>query len=652
MRHHVTSAFEFQTTGILLAGSGEHEIRVLGAIGTPTPPGSAMKEAIGADAEVFAPYFSGAVKGDQQDPDERPFHPEMPAPFLTRSGELAFLERDWSGIDLDSVVIPALPETPGEDPVDRWRRVLGSDARDGNDVVELIDGPETFRAMHAAILTATGPEHYVYLLGWWLDLDEPLDVPTTGPACPPPPRTGPSTIRSLFTAASAAGVQVRVVLWDQVGTKNSAEVAFVNSLANGAAVLDNHQFASLIGSHHQKVVVVKGDDGVIAFCGGLDVNMDRICPRGAPGPVAGSASGEGDEPAPADQPVTVASSGGSGGRGNPQHDIHCRIAGPAAHDLLGVFVKRWLSTREHVALDAAKGPLRGIAEPVPGSAGPAVVRVGETYNADATLPPPPSPPPWPWWPAAGPQSFRDRTVQEILIPVIAGARRFIYIEDQYLIGMCAAEAIRNALPNVDHVTILIAASEISDLPRRWELRKRFLDRIRSHSEAAKLRVFFLCDPAAQGMARFGDHTYVHAKTLVADDEIAVIGSANVNRRGWEHDSEVVAAVVGAGRDGTPVARRLRTRQWAEHLGVPQAAVADPIASKGLWTTAPARRVCPYDPTADTDPLSHRLIGEDAIDPPFPLATAPCCAIHPASCPPGTPPPTTTPAPVSTPVPTP
>ena len=91
------------------------------------------------------------------------------------------------------------------------------------------------------------------------------------------------------------------------------------------------------------------------------------------------------------------------------------------------------------------------------------------------------------------------------MPVIAAARRFIYIEEQYLIGMCAAEAIRLALPNVDHVTILIAASEISDVKRPWELRKRFVDRIASHPEGHKLRVFVLCDPRADGAARFGPH---------------------------------------------------------------------------------------------------------------------------------------------------
>lgn len=41
---------------------------------------------------------------------------------------------------------------------------------------------------------------------------------------------------------------------------------------------------------------------------------------------------------------------------------------------------------------------------------------------------------------------------------------------------------------------------------------------------------------------FGRHTYVHPKCWVFDDELAVIGSANCNRRRWEHDSEIGAFV--------------------------------------------------------------------------------------------------------------
>jgi hypothetical protein len=118
MRRHVTNAFEFQSSGLLLAGDGEHAIRVLGAFGQPATEVDPAKEAIGVDASVYEPYFSGAVQGDQQDPDARPFHPVVAAPHLTRDGQLEFLTRDWSGIDLDTVRIPVLPETPAqEDPI-------------------------------------------------------------------------------------------------------------------------------------------------------------------------------------------------------------------------------------------------------------------------------------------------------------------------------------------------------------------------------------------------------------------------------------------------------------------------------------------------------------------------------------------------------
>ena len=71
--------------------------------------------------------------------------------------------------------------------MNRWLGVLGPNLRSGNDTRELIDGPEAFAAMRRAIGTAQGAGHYVYLLGWWLDLDVPLDGPGT-------------TIRQLFTA--------------------------------------------------------------------------------------------------------------------------------------------------------------------------------------------------------------------------------------------------------------------------------------------------------------------------------------------------------------------------------------------------------------------------------------------------------------------
>jgi phosphatidylserine/phosphatidylglycerophosphate/cardiolipin synthase-like enzyme len=519
---------------------------------------------------------------------------------LQRDGRIG--PRTWTHLDTFAPTSPT-PGPPIDDLVGRWRAVLGPTFRDGNNVVELIDGPETFRAMLSAMRTATGEGHYIYLLGWWLDLAESLDVPPPPGSQCPSSRGGPATVRALFTSASEAQVQVRAVLWDQIGTKNSAEVRFINSLTNGAAVLDNHQLAPTLGAHHQKVLVVKGERGLVAFCGGIDINCDRICPAG------------------------VCPGGGSGGSasannaGQPHHDVHCAIAGPSAHDVLGVFIKRWMAAADHEALDRRRGPLKGLGEPVPSAVGHTLVRIGETFNATARLP------------GGVRRTFRDRSVQEILLAVIGAARQFLYIEDQYLIGMCAAEAIRRAMPALTHVTILIAPSELLpglNLPRRWELRRAFIDHIRASADGHKLRVFTPMTPGRHGEGQFGPHTYVHAKTLIADDEMAVIGSANVNRRGWEHDSEVVAAI--GGPYNTAVARKLRLRLWAEHLAVSEAAVSDPIASKDLWLTAPTRRVRPYDPLGGKDPLWEQGISVDTIDPGMPLAAAPCCVIHGPSCP--------------------
>ncbi|HEY3438668.1 MAG TPA: phospholipase D-like domain-containing protein, partial [Actinotalea sp.] len=46
----------------------------------------------------------------------------------------------------------------------------------------------------------------------------------------------------------------------------------------------------------------------------------------------------------------------------------------------------------------------------------------------------------------------------------------------------------------------------------------------------------------------GTPVYVHAKVCVVDDVWASVGSDNVNRRSWTHDSELSCAVVDEARD--------------------------------------------------------------------------------------------------------
>ena len=230
---------------------------------------------------------------------------------------------------------------------------------------------------------------------------------------------------------------------------NSEVVGRINNLPTGAAILDNETPNPIeaFGSHHQKLLIVKGKDGLIGFCGGVDINRDRI-------------------------DVTQPD------HGEPLHDVHCRIVGPSAWDLLETFRRRWRHNSETAAIDKeARGDLCAepspkadgsdrITIPPPGSSstgGTCSVIIARTFNPvnHRTT------------------DFQERDIQQLLLHAIGNARRFIYIEDQYLISLEAAAALRAALPNIDHLTRLITASELSDVPCIWKFRRDFYDLLRS-----------------------------------------------------------------------------------------------------------------------------------------------------------------------------
>lgn len=503
---------------------------------------------------------------------------------------------------IDPPVIPAIvPGFPAIDP-SRWTAILARHAggranlRSGNAVRALIDGADTFNAMAADMAATNGPGDFIYLLGW-----DNFDDFALGAA---------SRFRDIYAAAAGRGVEVAAMLWDQpflnwqAHVNATAIVARINALRGGKAIEDdltaNNVLASRVrllaalrlsvsnpllipvivsliepdlarlgGSHHQKVLIVKRGETLVAYCGGIDMNPNRVR---------------------VEQPNT----------GQPHHDTHCRILGPSAHDLLDTFLSRWA----HHPQSSRFAPLRGAGLAVPAAisspshndapfGGPVSVMIARTFNPTRRIPP---------------SVVAERSIKPILLDAIAQSRQFIYCEDQYLIDLDTADALAAAIPRLAHVTIVIPGNAITDIPFGKEYRRDFCQRVLSRissTDRAKFRVFQRT--TSQASPVFGDHTYVHSKSWVFDDELAVIGTANCNRRSYTFDSEVGAFIFEGQTSGDRMAglrptfaQRYRMALWQHHLSAPGSALVDGVASAPLWLR-PAR-----SPRAGVIEFDHRL----------------------------------------------
>lgn len=411
------------------------------------------------------------------------------------------------------------------------------------------------------------------------------------------------------------------------------------------------------GIYHQKFALVKTPATTIGYCGGIDLNPDRL-----------------------DDADHLA-------RG-PFHDVHARVDGNAVRDLAISFEQRW--AREGSGASAFSPPAFNPAL----APGTDIVQVGRTYFA----------------PAVGATSRGlpfapngDRTIFETIENAINEATEFIYIEEQYLtppvdyrsalLAKVASREIRQlviVVPGLTDqlfgdaerqalVTQLQAADGGAGIVRVGYPRRRFMstdNEIRADSGKlllmedlpASAGVFptirlgppsripalpfwvsidgeliyvydesllpspdpdtvriFSCDRGdltrlvRGGASPVGtwsrEHTagaaatvvtlsdvYVHAKMMIVDDVFLSIGSANLNRRGFFHDGEINVFTIPAGlRDSARnPALALRRQLWAEMLDLPAAMAApiltDPLASGALFERSPfaGNRFVPLD----------------------------------------------------------
>ena len=421
----------------------------------------------------------------------------------------------------------------------------------GNLVQPLVDGHSYFARLRAEI-AATQADDQVYFLDFRGDFDELLDGPG-------------SEAGEVLGQAARRGVSVFGLLWRSqpkaLQQSEQANAEFVRQVDEdgGQVLLDARTRRG--GSHHQKLVVVRHPGSPardVAFVGGIDLGYSRN-----------------DDSKHAGDPQVMEFPDSYGPR-PPWHDIQAEVRGPAVHDLEHTFRERWygssildVSSPVRQLYDRAYhiGAMTSLPLPEPLAAdetrrGSHAVQVLRTYPARLRR--------YPFAPHG------ERSIAHAYRKAFARARCLVYLEDQYLWSRPVADIIASALRDKPDLHVIAVVPRYPDKDGAITRMPALLgqeDVIRACAAAGGDRFAVYDLENHQGVP-----VYVHAKVVVVDDVWAMVGSDNLNRRSWSHDSELSIAVLDAERDprqprdpaglgdgARTFARDLRLKLWREHL---------------------------------------------------------------------------------------
>ncbi|GAA5892771.1 uncharacterized protein JCM6883_007468 [Sporobolomyces salmoneus] len=489
----------------------------------------------------------------------------------------------------------------------------------------LIDGRDYFWSLSRAIALA---KHKIYIHDWWLSPELYLRRP--------PHENEKWRLDRLLQRKAREGVQVFVIVYKEVSndftpvdsnwTKTRLRGLHPNIHVQRSP--SHTSTGTLLWSHHEKMCVI---DETIGFMGGLDLCFGRW---DTPGHVMVD---DGPNIVFAQEPTNLDPEQASKAqiwpgkdycnqrvvdfhtlnkpeedmydRGKvprqPWHDIGLQIIGQPARDLCRHFIQRWnylLRTKNHTV----KMPFL---IPAPDFTPQQLQDLRITGTCEVQI-----------CRSVGPWSMGithvEHSIQNAYIKAIQLSDHFVYIENQFFISSTEVEGtvienkIGDALvsrivrahtegtpwraiivvPLVPGYPFPIDHSEASSVRLIMECQFRTICR-GEHSIFARLRAEGI-DPDEYitffGLRGWGklssgalttESTYIHAKGMVVDDRIAIIGSANINERSQrgDRDSELACIIrdtdmIDSTMGGKPYqvgrfAHTMRVRLMREHLGI-------------------------------------------------------------------------------------
>jgi phospholipase D1/2 len=390
-------------------------------------------------------------------------------------------------------------------------------------VAFLVDGEEFFAAVRSALAKA---QRSFFIVGWDIDSRMRLTAEAAGDGFPQP-------LGDFLNAvvASRHDLHGYVLSWDfamlyalerewlpiyKLDWRTHRRLSFR---------LDDHHPPG--ASHHQKLVVV---DDAVAFVSGLDLTRARW---------------DTSEHAP-DDPRRVDHRGVTH---CPFHDVGIVVSGDCARALGELARQRWLQSSGQAPHRSPSAPAEDVwpdgVDPVAAGIDVAIARTEPALDGRPAV----------------------HEIRQLHLDAIAGAHRHIFAENQYFTSRTIAEAFAHRLREAGAPEIALISPYMQsgwlEVTTMGVLRARNHRELRAADRDERYRMY--C-PSLDGPRCADPCLNIHSKVMTVDDDLLIIGSANLADRSLGTDTECNLALESRGE---PELRRvisgLRERLLAEHL---------------------------------------------------------------------------------------
>jgi cardiolipin synthase A/B len=378
---------------------------------------------------------------------------QMP-PIVARQRELS---EDAGDKALQAALDQYKDDTAVRELVDSVRRYSSAPLTTGNRVNVLIDGPQTYSAIEAALRAARHDIHietFIYGAG---DVGQ--------------------RFADLLAQKRKEGIEVRV-LYDSLGSRETPREFFEKLRQQNVEVREFRPLSpiktpevwKLQNRDHRKIIVV---DGQVGFTGGINIDSTyESASTSKPGPERGLENG--------------------------WRDTHIEIQGPAVAQLQALFVGTWQQAGEHEDFSAKDKYF------------PAIKPAGDNL---VTI-------------VANDSESNDRSLYGTYVAAFTCASKRLWITHAYF------------APNEELLTALIDAA------------KRGVDvRLIVPSFTDSRVVLNATQATFTQLLNAGVKIYelkdalLHAKSVVVDSSVTIIGSSNLDMRSFLHNDEVNAIVI-------------------------------------------------------------------------------------------------------------